>query len=67
MYKSQQAMQAISQHYPSINTEWLEMLTLDTDSMEISKADNEQMTKGFVRGLIAAKAVGIELLDDLNL
>lgn len=67
MYKSRQAATAIYEHDPSINTEWLDMLTIDTDRMELSKADNEQMTKSFIRGLIAANAVGIELLDDLEL
>jgi hypothetical protein len=67
MYKSRQAAIAIYEHDSSINTEWLDILTIDTDRMEISKDDNEQLTKGFIRGLIAAKAVGIELLDDLDL
>lgn len=67
MYKSQQAIKAIYQHAPSINTDWLYSLTIDTDRMEISKDDNTQLTKGFIRGLIAAQALGIELLDDLEL
>lgn len=67
MYKSEQAKYAIRDINPSINTDWLEMLTVDTDRVELTKADNEQMTKSFIRGLIAANAVGIELLDDLDL
>lgn len=67
MYKSEQARRAIRDIDPSINTDWLEMLTVDTDRMELTKDDNAQMTKSFIRGLIAAKAVGIELLDDLEL
>lgn len=67
MYKSEQARQLIYQKDPSINTDWLGSLTIDTDRMELSKADNEQMTKSFIRGLIAAQAIGIELLDDLEL
>lgn len=67
MYKSEQARQAIRDIDPSINTDWLSALTIDTDRMEINQADNEQLTKGFVRGLIAAKVVGIELLDELEL
>lgn len=67
MYKSEQAKYAIRDIDPSINTDWLEMLTVDTDRVELTKADNAQMTKSFIRGLIAAKAVGIELLDDLGL
>lgn len=67
MYKSEQARQVIYQHDLSVNTDWLDSLTIDTDKMEITKADNEQMTKGFIRGLIAAKAVSIEFSDDLQL
>ena len=67
LYKSEQAKYAIRDINPSINTDWLEMLTVDTDKVELTKADNEQMTKSFIRGLIAASAVGIELLDDLDL
>ncbi|MBH0095941.1 hypothetical protein I6E61_06005 [Psychrobacter sp. NZS113] len=67
MYKSDQARYAIKDIDPSINTDWLEMLTVDTDRVELTKDDNAQMTKSFIRGLMAAKAVGIELLDDLNL
>lgn len=67
MYKSEQAKYAIRDINPGINTDWLDMLTLDTDRVELTKADNAQMTKSFIRGLIAASAVGIELLDDLEL
>lgn len=67
MYKSQQAIQAIFNKNPKIDTEWLSLLTIDTDRMEISKHDNEQLTKGFIRGLLAVGAVGIEILDDLGL
>lgn len=67
MYKSEQARRAIRDIDPSINTEWLEMLTVDTDRIDLTKDDNAQMTKSFIRGLIAVKAVGVELLDDLGL
>lgn len=67
MYKSEQAKYAIRDINSGINTDWLEMLTVDTDRMELTKDDNAQMTKSFIRGLIAANAVGIELLDDLEL
>ena len=66
MYKSEQARHAIRDINPSINTDWLEMLTVDTDRIELTKNDNAQMTKSFIRWLMAAKAVGIELLDDLE-
>lgn len=67
MYKSEQARHAIRDINPSINTDWLEMLTVDTDRIELTQDNNAQMTKSFIRGLIAVKAVGIELLDDLGL
>jgi hypothetical protein len=67
MYKSEQARQVIYHQDPGVNTDWLDAVTIDTDRMEISQADNEQLTKGFIRGLIAAKVIGIESLDDLNL
>lgn len=67
MYKSEQARQEIYHHDPSVNTDWLDAVTIDTDRMEISKADNEQLTKGFIRGLIAAKVISIESLDNLGM
>lgn len=67
MYKSEQARQVIYHQDLSVNTDWLDAVTIDTNGMEISQADNEQLTKGFIRGLIAAKVIGIESLDDLNL
>lgn len=66
IYKSEQAQHAIRDIDSSINTDWLEMLTVDTDRIELTKDYNAQMTKSFIRGLMAAKAVGIELLDDLE-
>lgn len=67
MDKSQQARQVIYHQDATVNTDWLDAVTIDTDRMEITKADNEQLTKGFVRGLIAAKIICIESLDDLGL
>ncbi len=67
MYKLEQSRHAIRDVDPSVNTDWLELLTFDTDNVELTKDDNAQMTKSFIRGLIAAKAVGIELLGDLGL
>lgn len=67
MYKSEQAKYAIRDINSDINTDWLEMLTVDTDSVELTKADNAQMTKSFLRGLIAAGVIGIEILDDVGL
>nr|WP_181717019.1 hypothetical protein [Psychrobacter sp.] len=67
MYKSEQARQVIYHQDPTVNTDWLDAVTIDTDRMEITKADNEQLTKGFIRGLIAAKVIGIESLGDLGM
>ncbi len=67
MYKLEQARQAIYKHDSSINTEWLDLLTVDTDRAEITTANNAQMTKSFIRGLIAVGAVSIEILDDVGL
>ena len=67
MYKSEQARQVIYHQDPSIDTDWLDTITIYTDRMEISKADNERLTKGFMRGLLAGRVIGIELLYDLGL
>lgn len=64
MYKSEQAWHAIRNIKPNVNTNWLEMPTVDTDRTELTKEDSTQMTKSFSRVLIAANRIGIELLDD---
>lgn len=66
MYKSEQARQVIYHQDPTVNTDWLDAVTIDTDSKKTTKAESEQLTKGFVRELIAGKVIGIESLDDLN-
>ena len=55
MYKSEQARQVIYHQDPTVNTDWLDAVTIDTDSKKTTKAENEQLTKGFVRGLIGVK------------
>ena len=64
MYKSEQAWHAIRNIKPNVNTNWLEMPTVNTHRTELTKDDNSQMTKSFSRVLIAANRIGIELLDD---
>lgn len=64
MYKSEQAWHAIRNIKPNVNTNWLEMPTMDTNRTELTKEDSTQMTKSFSRVLIAANRIGIELLDD---
>lgn len=64
MYKSEQAWHAIRNIKPNVNTNWLEMPTVNTDRTELTKDDNSQMTKSFSRVLIAANRISIELLDD---
>ena len=67
MYKSEQAWHAIRNIKPNVNTNWLEMPTVDTDRTELTKEDSTQMTKSFSRVLIAANRIGIELLDDWDM
>lgn len=64
MYKSEQAWHAIRNIKPNVNTNWLEMPTVNTHRTELTKDDNSQVTKSFSRVLIAANRIGIELLDD---
>ena len=64
MYKSEQAWHAIRNIKPNVNTNWLEMPTVNTDRTELTKDDNSQVTKSFSRVLIAANRISIELLDD---
>ena len=64
MYKSEQAWHAIRNIKPNVNTNWLEMPTVNTDRTELTKDDNSQMTKSFSRVLFAANRISIELLDD---
>ena len=64
MYKSEQAWHAIRNIKPNVNTNWLEMHTVNTHRTELTKDDNSQMTKSFSRVLIAANRISIELLDD---
>jgi len=55
LYKSEQARQVIYHQDPTVNTDWLDAVTIDTDSKKTTKAEYEQLTKGFVRGLIEVK------------
>ncbi len=60
------AISIINVDAPNVDCEWLYDVHNDVMDGVISFSDSYRMTQGFIRGLIAARLVGIEVISDLD-
>lgn len=60
------AISIIGDDAPDVDCGWLYDVHNDVMDDNITFADSYRMTQGFMRGLIAARLVGIEALSDLD-
>lgn len=60
------AISIISEDAPDVDCAWLYDVHNDKMDGNITFSDSYRMTQGFVKGLIAARLVGIEVISDLD-
>lgn len=60
------AISIINEDAPDVDCAWLYDLHNDKMDDLITFSDSYRMTQGFIRGLIAARQVGIEVISDLD-
>ncbi len=60
------AISIVSDDAPDVDCGWLYDVHNDVMDGNITFADSYRMTQGFIRGLIAARLVGIEAISDLD-
>lgn len=60
------AISIIGDDAPDVDCEWLYDVHNDVMDGNITFTDSYRMTQGFMRGLIAARLVGIEVISDLD-
>lgn len=60
------AISIISEDAPDVDCAWLYDVHNDKMDGDITFSDSYKMTQGFIRGLTAARLVGIEVISDLD-
>lgn len=60
------AISIINEDAPDVDCAWLYDVHNDKMDGNITFSDSYRMTQGFIRGLIAARLIGIEVISDLD-
>ena len=60
------AISIVNEAAPDVDSSWLYDVHNDVMNDVISYSDSYRMTQGYIRGLIAARLVGIEAISDLD-